>query len=103
MVFGVQHLRITGTKGSLRWWFLDPTVYVLRTGHIIDNIRADIYDSFFGNNAEMGSFHNAPRNGTGERISTEIYKTHSFFPPFLGVLEEYCEAGNSGRMTVPCP
>jgi hypothetical protein len=73
-----------GTKGSLRWWFLDPTIYVVRTGHIIDNIRADIYDSFFGHNAEMGSFPNAPRNGTGREFQQKFTKLILFFLCFGG-------------------
>jgi hypothetical protein len=96
MVFGVQHLRIRGTKGSLRWWFLDPTIYVLRTGHIIDNIRADIYDSFFGNNAEMGSFHNTPRNSKGREFHQKFTKLILFFLFFWGSWKNTAKLGTVG-------
>lgn len=96
MVFGVHHLRIRGTKGSLRWWFLDPTIYVLRTGHIIDNIRADIYDSFFGNNAEMGSFHNTPRNSKGREFHQKFTKLILFFLFFWGSWKNTAKLGTVG-------
>jgi hypothetical protein len=72
-------------KASLRWWFLNPTIYVLRTGHNIDNIRADIYDSFFGNDAEMGSFTMHPERARGENFNRNLQNSF-FFSSFFGGL-----------------
>lgn len=102
MVFGVQHLRICGQKLLFGGGFLTPPSMCceLVTILIILEPTSTIRSSGMMLKWDPSQ---CTQKGHGERISTEIYKTHSFFRLFLGVLEEYCEAGNTGWMTVPCP